>query len=97
MASNLKKITEYELKQVLDSQKSYPYIFRTRLERALMRASILADEKGLTKLKKESEEIKEKLNYISDHSNQTSDGTLNSYLYLHSDLQTIYETVCSIS
>jgi hypothetical protein len=96
MDLELKRKTEYELKQVLLSQQSPPYTFKTRLERAMLRVYKLADDNGLDDLRVQSQNIKTKLNYISDHSNQTSDGTLKSYLYLHDDLELIYDKVSKL-
>jgi len=63
-----------------------PYLFRTRLERTINHSIIYARETKNASLQELGENIKCKLKYISDQSNQTSDGMLNSYLILKIDM-----------
>lgn len=80
-----KKI-ESELQKLLSMNKSRPYIFRIRLERLLERLLNYSIKNNLAVMQKNCQEIKDKLQYISDQSNQTSDGTLKSFVFLENDL-----------
>ena len=74
---------------ILSLQKESPYVFRTRLERAIIHSikyAVSVDDKVLENA---CVSLRKKLNYISDQSNQTSDGTLNSYLILQNDFNSI--------
>ncbi len=70
-----------------------PYVFRTRLERTLERAKHLSIEQSNKELQSKCDKLLDKLNYISDHSNQTSDGSTKSYLYLKEDIIDLYKLV----
>jgi hypothetical protein len=80
-------LLENEIINLLSSENSRPYIFRTRLERVLERLLKYSEKNNLSLLKSKSLEVKSKLNYISDQSNQTSDGSLKSFLFLESDIK----------
>jgi hypothetical protein len=86
-----------ELNAVLKSGKLRPYIFRTRLERALIRISTFTNSSNETILKEEvitmCEAIREKIRYISDKSNQSPDGTLNSFNYLEGDIRKLAQLI----
>ena len=84
------KISNNQIKQeisnLLDLEKARPYVFRTRLERVLLKVSNFASTASMTDLKIDCENLRDKLHYISDHSNQTSDGTLKSFTLLKQDI-----------
>lgn len=90
MFPNIKKIVISELENLIYVHNIRPYVFRTRLERVLMRASILADEQAQEDILSIINDVKDKLNYISDQSNQTSDGTVKSFSFLEPDLKSLY-------
>lgn len=90
MFPNIKKTVILELENLINSHNIRPYVFRTRLERVLMRASILAVEQAQEDTLLIINDIKDKLNYISDQSNQTSDGTVKSFCFLEPDLKSLY-------
>lgn len=74
------------LQKLLVSEKASPYVFRTRLERILYELEhdlIFSENIKVINL---CSSIKMKLKCLSDQSNQTPDGTLNSYLFLKNDL-----------
>ncbi len=74
------------LQKLIVSEKTSPYVFRTRLERILYEInhnSILFKNIKIINL---YDSIMIKLKCLSDQSNQTPDGTLNSYLFLKNDL-----------
>ncbi|MCR8852856.1 hypothetical protein [Lysinibacillus fusiformis] len=87
MISNEKDLLENEIINLLSSKNSRPYIFRTRLERVLERLLNYSEKNNLTLLRNKSLEVKSKLSYISDQSNQTSDGSLKSFVFLESDIK----------
>ena len=74
---------------MLQNSKSTPYVFRTRLERAIQKTDAFARLKSDVKLGNMAKEILDKLSYISDQSNQTSDGCLNSFNILKDDIENI--------
>lgn len=74
---------------ILNMRRISPYVFRTRLERVLNHTVTYANMEKNIKLKKMCNEILEKLKYISDQSNQTSDGILNSFVVLENDMKNI--------
>lgn len=78
---------EWEL--LKEMAKVSPYVFRTRLERAINHALKYAQESKDVYLKELCENIKRKLNYISDQSNQTADGMLNSFMILQHDINSV--------
>lgn len=76
-----------DLEDLLSSGEVRPYVFRTRLERLLFKINKKALECSDSKIIVDKcMEIKMKLNCLSDQSNQTPEGTLNSYLILKNDL-----------
>lgn len=84
--TNTKKIIFQEVKDILGMKNERPYVFRTRVERGMLRIAKLSEKEGLNEIESLSKEIKDKLNFMSDKSNQTSDGTLQSYMFLKDDL-----------
>ena len=78
-----------EWKSLLQQEKTSPYLFRTRLERLLKYTDIYAKRTNNSILKQKIIETYSRLRYISDQSNQTSDGTLNSFLVLKEDFAEI--------
>ena len=80
-----------EWSRILLSEKSSPYVFRTRLERALKHTLNYAGIESDSQMKGECTRLLDKLKYISDQSNQTSDGCLNSYKVLKDDMIRIQE------
>lgn len=75
-----------EWQDVLNSSVVRPYIFRTRFERALLRTITYAKVNSLINIEKQCKMMETKLSFISDHSNQTSDGTLQSFKALEDDM-----------
>lgn len=88
---------EVELDEILQLDKVRPYVFRTRLERTIERAAQLKLYREDLRLKKEVDNIKQKLYYISDHSNQTSDGTLKSFVVLKDDLYSLKNLIHNLA
>lgn len=76
-----------ELSRLLTLKNARPYVFRTRLERTLLRVNIFADIHKFNDVKACAGELLFKLSYISDQSNQTSDGVLKSFVFLESDIR----------
>lgn len=86
-------LAQKELKNLLQSGNSRPYIFRTRLERTIERVQYLAEIENNQDIKTRCLNLKNKLNFISDQSNQTSDGTLRSFSYLKKDIVEVLELI----
>lgn len=84
--NNSIKQFEIELIEVLNLNKSRAYVFRTRLERLLFRVAKYARETDNNEIESSCDIIRKKLHYISDQSNQTSDGSLKSYRFLEHDI-----------
>lgn len=82
-----------EWEQIINSKSVRPYLFRTRLERTLLKTIRYAKEIHNPELERCCKTTQEKMDYITDKSNNTSDGTLRSYIVLKDDLINIYETV----
>ncbi len=70
-------------------EKSSPYVFRTRLERVLNHTVKYANCEKNEGLLDACKSIIHKLKYISDQSNQTSDGCLTSFSVLRHDMYTV--------
>ncbi len=87
MEKNLKIEWEY----IMNNGNASPYVFRTRLERILKHTLKYAKNSNDSLLNKLCERINDKLKYISDQSNQTTDGILVSYTVLQQD----FERVCN--
>lgn len=88
-----------QLVEILQSGSLRSYTFRTRLERTLLRL-VLYIENG--EIKGHTEEllslcksIRTKIDYISDKSNQNSEGELNSFSYFKQDLKKIHDILNS--
>ena len=75
-----------EWKALILESKSSPYVFRTRLERIIHHTKRYTEVNNDKILEKKCNEILEKLKYISDQSNQTSDGHLNSFVILKDNI-----------
>lgn len=90
---NDKILLRQEWKDILQMDRTSPYVFRTRLERAILHLLKYARDCENSELLMECHKIQNKLKYISDQSNQTSDGTLNSFIILYSDMQNILKNV----
>ena len=73
--------------------KVRPYVFKTRLNRAILRTKRYADEKSDVSLKLLCDQLEMRMKYISDQSNQTSDGELRSFLVLKDDIEKIRNEV----
>ncbi|WMJ90285.1 hypothetical protein [Anaerocolumna sp. MB42-C2] len=71
-----------EWMKIIEMKNESPYVFRTRLERTLNHSLRYAKEIENKELEDICDNMKDKLRYISDQSNQTSDGMLNSYVVL---------------
>lgn len=85
----MKKRLYQEWDKILLLEKASPYVFRTRLERALNHTARYADCENDNQLSEICKLIAHKLMYISDQSNQTSDGCLNSFNILKQDMLTV--------
>lgn len=78
-----------EWKNILLLEKSSPYVFRTKLERTLNHTIKYANTKKNDQLLEACQLIVHKLQYISDQSNQTSDGCLNCFIILKEDILSV--------
>jgi len=78
---------------LLNMSKERPYVFRTRLERLLLKTIKYATCTADNGLKELCISMKNKLSYLSDQSNHTSDGTLRSYIVLKDDMEAIYQMI----
>lgn len=85
----MKKDLCQEWDRILLLEKSSPYVFRTRLERVVNHTVRYADSESNNMLLNMCKNVRNKLQYISDQSNQTSDGCLNSYIVLKTDMVSI--------
>lgn len=81
----MKKLNQ-EWSNILALEKSSPYVFRTRLERVLNHTIRYANSVKNEQLLEICKLVIHKLQYISDQSNQTSDGCLNSFIILKQDM-----------
>lgn len=97
MFNREKNIILDEFRDLLTLRNSRPYVFRTRLERLLIRASLLAKNCDREDILYICEQVKHKLKYVSDQSNQTSDGTLKSFVFLEDDIKSLYSNFYSMA
>lgn len=83
-----------EIEKLFETKNGRPYLFRTRLERLIIRLRVQAkhDENILDICNK----IYDKLQCISDKSNQTPEGTLKSFVYIEEDLIKLNQSIQSI-
>lgn len=82
----MKKNLVQEWSKILLSEKTSPYVFRTRLERTIKHTLNYAEKEKDEQIVSRCKGLLEKLQYISDQSNQTADGSLNSYRVLKKEL-----------
>ena len=82
----MKKNLYQEWNRILLLEKSSPYAFRAKLERTINHTIKYANIEKESLLMDTCKSILFKLQYISDQSNQTSDGCLNSFIILKSDM-----------
>ena len=82
-----------EWDNILLQEKNSPYVFRTRLERIINKTLKYAETTENEDLAIRCSRIVEKLKYISDQSNQTSEGCLNSFIVLKEDVLDIRKIV----
>ena len=82
----MKKKLYQEWDSILLLEKASPYVFRTKLERVLNHTVRYADCENDNQLLEVCKLIIHKLKYLSDQSNQTSDGCLNSFIVLKQDM-----------
>jgi len=75
-----------EWDDILLLENTSPYRFRTKLERILNHTIKFAELENSINLLKICNGIIYKLQYISDQSNQTSDGCLKSFIVLKNDM-----------
>lgn len=85
----MKERINNEWYSILQLEKSSPYVFRTRLERVIKHTIKYASSENNLILVEACKNIVEKMNCISDQSNMTSDGCLNSFLVLREDMMHI--------
>jgi hypothetical protein len=93
MLDNAKALIANELNALLTLQRSRPYVFRTRLERALIRTCHYAKDSSRDDVLYYCDQIQKKLKCVSDQSNQTSDGTLKSFTFLESDIRNLFNKI----
>lgn len=81
-----------QLSNLLTLKKSTPFLFRSRFERA-MHQGINFYKDFKPSIAKEFEFTLNKLKFISDNSNMTSDGSLKSYLVLSNDIKKLLKII----
>lgn len=72
--------------ELMEMSKCRPYVFKTRLQRAIIQTRKYSVEENNGRLMELCQQLEEKLRFISDQSNQTSDGELRSFLVLREDM-----------
>lgn len=82
----MKEKLNQEWSNILLLEKTSPYVFRTKLERVINHTIKYANYENDNQLLEVCKLIIHKLKYISDQSNQTSDGCLNSFVVLKQDM-----------
>ena len=82
----MRKNLVQEWSKILLLEKASPYVFRTRLERTIKHTLNYAEKEKDEQIVSRCKGLLEKLQYISDQSNQTADGSLNSYRVLKKEL-----------
>ena len=82
----MRKNLVQEWSKILLLEKTSPYVFRTRLERTIKHTLNYAEKEKAEQIVSRCKGLLEKLQYISDQSNQTADGSLNSYRVLKKEL-----------
>ncbi|WP_147423884.1 hypothetical protein [Cohnella endophytica] len=76
--------------ELLDSGQRGAYVFRTRLERTMIR--VLSQHEQLPNgesIFSLCNSINDRISYISDRSYQSPDGILSTYNYFRKDIQTL--------
>lgn len=89
----MKSSYEKKWEELLSQKKATPYVFRTRLERLLLQTISYANKIQNKKLENQCNDVRNKLEFISDQSNHTSDGVLRSYIVLEEDMNKILQEV----
>ena len=89
----MKKDICQEWNRILLLEKASPYVFRTRLERVVNHTIRYADSEKDNMLLNICRNVLTKLQYISDQSNQTSEGCLNSFIVLKADMVSIRDAL----
>ena len=89
----MKKDICQEWNRILLLEKASPYVFRTRLERVVNHTIRYADSEKDNMLLNMCRNVLTKLQYISDQSNQTSEGCLNSFIVLKADMVSIRDAL----
>lgn len=79
--------------ELLQDNKVRLYVFKTRLQRAIIETKKYSEEKNDKELCEQLEKLEDSMKYISDQSNQTSDGELRSYLILKDDMKRIEKRI----
>ena len=82
----MRKNLVQEWSKILLLEKTSPYVFRTRLERTIKHTLNYAEKEKDEQIVSRCKGLLEKLQYMSDQSNQTADGSLNSYRVLKKEL-----------
>ena len=82
----MRKNLVQEWSKILLLEKTSPYVFRTRLERTIKHTLNYAEKEKDEQIVSRCKGLLEKLQYISHQSNQTADGSLNSYRVLKKEL-----------
>lgn len=77
----------------LNECKEKNYLFRTRLERSLIKARIFARKNMLASIENDVSELEKKLLYICDASNVTSTGNTRSFELLKSEINNLVLTI----
>ena len=92
----IKKICK-EWDNILTLENTSPYLFRTKLERSLNHTVKYAKMENNNHLLELCNGIIYKLQYISDQSNQTSDGCLKCFIVLKQDILAVKAELNSLA
>lgn len=79
--------------ELLQESRIRPYVFKTRLQRAIMETKKYCNDVSDNELLMLVARLEDNMRYISDQSNQTSDGELKSYALLYDDIEAIVKYV----
>lgn len=84
---------ESTLRLLLATPNMRPFLFRTRLERSMIRLISYAKETNQPKLAQISENTRDKLRLMSNRSAASSEGVLQIYAFLQKDIENVLETL----
>lgn len=89
MISNIDKQVVLKSFNKLSECKNKNYLFRTRLERILIKVKKYGDVNNESDIVESANKIESKLNYICDSSNVTSNGNSMSFELLKEDIDSL--------